>query len=89
MAESRKRKFKVPNTVSELLQHSGIRELADYLTDPKNNVTAAIIITRDIDGAIHHDANEGLHEVELMGMIEVAKGEFSAVFNFIEDDLDG
>jgi hypothetical protein len=102
----KKRKFKAPNTVAELLQgstsytslinetkrtaiRSNICELANFLTDPANDVTTAIIITRDSNGNLHCDANEGMHEIELMGMIEVAKGEFSAVFNFIEDDLDG
>lgn len=85
----KRRKYKAPNTIAEILQHSNIKELADFLTDPVNDVAAAVIITRDGKGNLHCDANEGLHEVELMGMIEVAKGEFSAVFNFIEDDLDG
>jgi hypothetical protein len=79
----KKRKYKAPNTVAEILQHSNIKELADYLTDPKNNVIEAIIITRDINGAIHHDANEGLHEVELYGMLELAKKEFSTDFDMI------
>jgi len=81
----------MPNTIVELLTHSNIRELADYLTDPKNNVISVIIVTRSEDGSIHHDASEGLHEVEIYGMLELAKKEFSTDFDILnkEDDLDG
>jgi hypothetical protein len=82
----KRRKYKTPNTVAEILQHSNIKELSDYLTDPKNNVVSAIIITLDNKGTIYHDANDGLHEVEVYGMLEIAKNGFHDDFSDLEDN---
>jgi hypothetical protein len=69
----RNRKFKVPDTIHELNNQSKLREMSDDLIDPKNQVTAAIIITMNKDKYVSVDMTNDMTMVSIFGMIEFAK----------------
>jgi hypothetical protein len=70
----KERKYRAPSTIKELKRQSSLRELSDYLIDPKSKITDAIIICMGKDGFITFDTTENLTTIKILGMIEFAKG---------------
>ncbi len=68
------KKYKAPGTIKELKRQSSLRELSDYLIDPKSKITDAVVICMNKDGYITFDTTENLALVKTLGMIEFAKG---------------
>jgi hypothetical protein len=68
------RKYRAPSTIKELKRQSSLRELSDYLIDPKSKITDAIVICMNKDGFITFDVTDNLETVKTLGMIEFAKG---------------
>ena len=72
--QKKKSKYKAPNTLTELNRQSDLRELADYIIEPKNRVLKAVIIALDRDNNVAVNTTEELSIIDALGMIELAKG---------------
>lgn len=71
--QKKEQKYKAPNTLKELNCQSNLRELADYIIDPKNKVVKAVIICTDSNEVVSINTTEDLKMTESVGMIEFAK----------------
>jgi hypothetical protein len=68
-----KKKYKSPNTIAEINHQSNLRELSDFIINPENYITDAIIICMDKDGFVTYDSTEKTTQIKVFGMIEFAK----------------
>jgi hypothetical protein len=68
-----KGEYPIPDDLNDLFHYPDLKALADYLLDPTNKITRAIIITRDENNEIHTDGTKELGLIEAVGMIEYAK----------------
>lgn len=71
--QAKQPKYKAPGTLKELNLQSNLRELSDYLIDPKNKVIKAVIICYDTKEEVSINTTEDLKLTESLGLIEFAK----------------